>query len=85
MLNFLIFLYVCAFKISCSIELSMKKFYNLGARFCNFYVFYIQKFRWLDKTSLLILENKSTNSKRLLVNSERRFLEAMDTSKKKRK
>ena len=30
--NFLIFLYLCAFKISCSIELSMKKVYNLWAR-----------------------------------------------------
>ena len=29
MLNFFIFLYISAFKISCSAELSMKKFYNL--------------------------------------------------------
>ena len=32
MLNFLIFLYLKAFKILCSTELRMKKFYNLGAR-----------------------------------------------------
>ena len=31
-LNFLIFICLWAFKISCSVELSMKKFYNLGAR-----------------------------------------------------
>ena len=30
MLNFLIFLYLCTFDISCSAELSTKKFYNLG-------------------------------------------------------
>ena len=29
--NFLIFSYLWAFKISCSTQLSMKKFYNLGA------------------------------------------------------
>ena len=31
-LNFLIFLYLWAFKISCSTELGIKKFYKLGAR-----------------------------------------------------
>ena len=31
MLNFLIFLYLRGFEISCSAELSMKRFYNLGA------------------------------------------------------
>ena len=36
MLNFLIFLYLQAFKISCSTELSIKKFNNLGARPIDF-------------------------------------------------
>ena len=35
MLNFSILLYLGAFKISCSAELSMEKFYNLGARSVN--------------------------------------------------
>ena len=33
MLDFLIFLYLLAYKISCSAELSMKKFYNFEAWF----------------------------------------------------
>ena len=36
--NFLLFIYCRAFKISCFTELSIKKVYNLGARFLKGYV-----------------------------------------------
>ena len=42
MQNFLTFLYLPAFKISCSIELSMKRFYNLRAWLVSFDIKFIR-------------------------------------------